>query len=87
MDSYKSFKPSVLRHAEGMSIDDVYQSAELTRSAFESAARSVVEAAGLDPDQVVTHDGEELMLTEDLPFTRLCLAPPKGHSDDEEEGL
>ena len=80
MDSYQSFKPSVLRHAEGMSIDDVYQSAECTRSAFERAARSVVEAAGLDPDQVVTHDGEELMLTDDLPFTRLCLAPPKGHA-------
>ena len=38
MDSYKSFKPAVLRHAEGMSIDDVYQSAELTRSAFSEMA-------------------------------------------------
>ena len=80
MDSYKSFKPSVLRHAEGMSIDDVYQSAELTREAFREAAISVVRAAGLDPDEVVTHDGEELMLTDELPFTRLCLAPPKGHA-------
>ena len=80
MDSYKSFKPSVLRHAEGMSIDDVYQSAECTRGAFSEMARAVVEAAGLDPDQVVEHDGEELMLTDELPFTRLCLAPPKGHA-------
>ncbi len=80
MDSYKSFKPAVLRHGEGMSIDDVYQSAECTRSAFERAARSVVEAAGLDPDAVVQHEGEELMLTDELPFTRLCVAPPKGHA-------
>ena len=63
-----------------MSIDDVYQSAECTRSAFSEMARAVVEAAGLDPDQVVEHDGEELMLTDELPFTRLCLAPPKGHA-------
>ena len=80
MDSYQSFKPDVLKHGEDMSIDDVYRSAEQTRSAFETAARSVVEAAGLDPDQTVVHDGEELMLTDELPFTRLCLAPPKGHA-------
>ena len=80
MDSYKSFKPAVLRHGDGMSIDDVYASALETRDAFERAARAVVEAANLDPDEVVTHDGEELMLTDELPFTRLCLAPPKGHA-------
>ena len=80
MDAYPSFKPEVLRHKSDMSLDEVYASALHTRPAFESAAYQIVCAAGLDPDEAVTYNGEALMLADDVPLKRLCVAPPKGHA-------
>jgi len=77
MNEYDSFSlRSTLYQPEG-NLDTLHSQCKDVLLLFRKKLTNITEAAGLDPDKVATWQGRDIMLTADLPYTSLTVAPLK----------
>eukprot|EP00957_Ditylum_brightwellii_P174395 13278300-Ditylum_brightwellii.AAC.1 len=77
MDQYESFSQSSTLYQPEGNLDMLLSRCETILPSFRELLTRITKAAGLDPDKIATWQGKEIMLTSDVPYTSLTVAPLK----------
>jgi len=77
MHQYASFSHSSTLYQPKGNLDFLHSQCESILPLFRQKLTHITTAAGLDPNKVATWQGQNIMLTSDMPYTSLTVAPLK----------
>eukprot|EP00957_Ditylum_brightwellii_P052364 3971562-Ditylum_brightwellii.AAC.1 len=77
MHQYASFSCSSTLYQPKGNLDFLHSQCESILPLFRQKLTHITTAAGLDPNKVATWQGQNIMLTSDMPYTSLTVAPLK----------
>eukprot|EP00957_Ditylum_brightwellii_P189179 14400282-Ditylum_brightwellii.AAC.1 len=80
MNQFPSFSRSSTLHQPKGNLDFLRSRCEAILPLFKQKLAHITQAAGLDPNKVATWQGKDIMLTSDVPYTSLTVAPLKSRA-------
>eukprot|EP00957_Ditylum_brightwellii_P142120 10827977-Ditylum_brightwellii.AAC.1 len=77
MNQYASFSRSSTLHQPKGNLDFLHSRCKAILPLFKQKLTHITIAAGLEPNEVASWQGKDIMLTSDVPYTSLTVAPLK----------